>query len=297
MRSSVDLPQPEGPRMVMKSLLPTARSVGSSALVGALPWRAGEGARDLLDLQRGHASLHGNSQRVERLEQEVREQADQPDDDDAEDDLAGIQQRLAVDDHVADAGGRADQLGDDDVGPGPAEHQPQDLGDLGRGGGQQHAADDAAVAGAQRIGGLDQVAPRRADRDRDHQDDLEHRADEDDQQLLQFADAGPQDQQRNEGRGRQIAGEGDEGFEEGLDRLVGAHQHAERHRDDRGQRKAADDAPDGHADVEQEAVLGQQLTALLHHGQRIGEEGRSTRGRRSVAQDQRATNSTKKARP
>jgi hypothetical protein len=64
---------------------------------------------------------------------------------------------------------------------------------------------------------LDEIAPHAADTDRDHQDELEHRADEDHQQLLQFADAGPQDQQRDEGRGRQIAREGDEGFEKGLD--------------------------------------------------------------------------------
>ncbi len=38
----VDFPQPEGPRMVTKSLLPTLRSVGSRARVGALPWRAGK---------------------------------------------------------------------------------------------------------------------------------------------------------------------------------------------------------------------------------------------------------------
>jgi len=42
MRSSVDFPQPDGPRMVTKSLLPTLRLVGSSARVGALPWRAGK---------------------------------------------------------------------------------------------------------------------------------------------------------------------------------------------------------------------------------------------------------------
>ena len=125
----------------------------------------------------------------------------------------------------------------------------------------------------ERIGRLDQIAPRGAHGDGDHQDDLEDRADEDDEQLLQFADAGPQDQQRDEGRGRQIASKGDERFEEGFDRLVGAHQHAERHRDDRGEREAADDAPDRHADVEQEAVLGEQVIAFLHHGQRVGEKG------------------------
>ena len=36
----------------------------------------------------------------------------------------------------------------------------RDFGDLGRGAGDQHAPDDAAVAGAQRVGCLHQVAPR-----------------------------------------------------------------------------------------------------------------------------------------
>jgi len=41
-RSSVDFPQPEGPRMVMKSLSATARRVGSSARVGGRPRRPGK---------------------------------------------------------------------------------------------------------------------------------------------------------------------------------------------------------------------------------------------------------------
>src|SRR3546814_6822564 len=45
-----------------------------------------------------------------------------------------------------------------------------------------------------------QVAPRGADGHRHHQDELEDGADEDDQQLLGLADAGPEDQQRDEGR-------------------------------------------------------------------------------------------------
>ena len=118
----------------------------------------------------------------------------------------------------------ADQLGDDDVGPGPAEHHAQRLGDLGRRAGDQHAADQAAVARAQRVGRLDQVAPRVAHGHRDHQHQLEEAADEDHRQLLRLADAGPQDQQRDEGAGRQVAREADEGLEEGLDRLVRAHR-------------------------------------------------------------------------
>jgi hypothetical protein len=37
MRSKVDLPQPDGPRMVMKSLVATSSVVGSKATVGGLP--------------------------------------------------------------------------------------------------------------------------------------------------------------------------------------------------------------------------------------------------------------------
>ena len=41
-RSRVDLPQPDGPRMVTKSLSPTAMVVGSSARVGCPPRTPGK---------------------------------------------------------------------------------------------------------------------------------------------------------------------------------------------------------------------------------------------------------------
>ncbi len=104
--------------------------------------------------------------------------------------------------------------------------------------------EDAAVARAQRQRRLDQIAAHAADTDSHHQHDLEHRADEDHQKLLQFAEARPQDQQRDESGGRQVARERDERLEKRLDRLVGAHQDAERHRDQRGQHEAAEHAPD-----------------------------------------------------
>ena len=52
MRSSVLLPQPEGPRMVTKSFSATGRSVASSA------WRAIEAARDAAHLQDGGRARH-----------------------------------------------------------------------------------------------------------------------------------------------------------------------------------------------------------------------------------------------
>ena len=187
MRSSVDLPQPDGPEdgdeVVVARRRDRSAPARASARRRARP--AERCARRCSIASLLIARLQGNSQRLVALNRKSEIEADHADDDDAEDDLAGGEQRLAVDDHVADAGRRADQLGDDDVGPGPAEHEPQDLGDLGRGGRDQHARDDAPVARAQRVGGLDQIAARAADADRHHQDDLEHRADEDDEQLLQ----------------------------------------------------------------------------------------------------------------
>ena len=134
-----------------------------------------------------------------------------------------------------------------------------------------------------------------ADRHRHHQDDLEHRADEDDEQLLHLADAGPQDQQRDEGGGRQIARERDERLEERLDRLVGAHQDADRHRDQRREHEAAEHAPDRHADVEQEAVLGQQQPAVLDHGER-DRRGRSSRHSRRASRRPRRRRTARRTR-
>src|SRR6476661_1096187 len=119
MRNRVDLPQPDGPRMVMKSLSATSSSTGSRARTGGPPWTPGK-TRDtpwmrslLMSLRR----VPGEEALVERLEQEVRNQTDQADDEDAEDHLPRVEQALRVHDHVADAAGRTDQLGDDDVGP------------------------------------------------------------------------------------------------------------------------------------------------------------------------------------
>src|SRR5438270_2138267 len=147
MRSSVDLPQPEGPSRQMKSLSATASDVGSSARVGGPPRTPGNvrltSSRTSRDTPDGSGETPGEQPLVQRLEEIVGHEADDADDHDAEDDLAGVEQRLAVGDHVADAAGGADQLRDDDVGPRPAEHEAQRLGDGRRAGGQQHAPDDA----------------------------------------------------------------------------------------------------------------------------------------------------------
>jgi hypothetical protein len=209
---------------------------------------------------------------VRPLEREIGHQPDHADAEDAEDHLPGVEQSLAVHDHVPDPRRRADQLRDDYVRPRPAEHEPQAFGDLRRGSREHHAPHDAARLGAQRIRGFDQVAPRRADDDGDHQDDLENRPDEDDEQLLRLADPGPEDQQRNERGRREIARERNKRLEERFHRLERAHCDAERHGDDRGEDEAADHAPDRHADVLDEVELGEQFPADPQRVERILQE-------------------------
>src|SRR5437773_11214312 len=132
-RNSVDLPHPDGPTMVMKSLSATASVVGCSASVGGPPRtpgnvRATPSISTVLNDVPARLGERPRKERVIRpLEQEVRDQSDDAEHDDAEDDLAGVEERLAVGDHVPDAARRADQLGDDHVGPRPSEHETQRL--------------------------------------------------------------------------------------------------------------------------------------------------------------------------
>src|SRR5439155_25711868 len=154
MRSKVLLPQPEGPRMVMKSFSATSRSVACSASVSPC-WEVKRRDTPLIERMVDMvllAQLRPREQAAVRLlEPHVAHQPDQAADDDAEDDLIGGEQRLAVRDHVADAAGGADEFRDDHIGPGPAEHHAQRLGDLRRGARDQNAADQAAVVDAQRV--------------------------------------------------------------------------------------------------------------------------------------------------
>src|SRR3546814_18357389 len=94
MRSRVDLPQPDGPRMVMKSLSSTLTLVGSSARVGAPPRMPGNTRLtvSICSLLTGHSldEIPREQRLVGLLEQEIRDQADHADHEDAEDHLSGI---------------------------------------------------------------------------------------------------------------------------------------------------------------------------------------------------------------
>src|SRR5438552_3563630 len=106
MRSKVDFPQPDGPRIAMKSLSATENEIGSIACVDARPRRPGKRRVTCSMVRR--ATLSGDGRRwfaktpsaaarhrsgetpreqplVHRLEEGVGDQADHPDHDDAAD--------------------------------------------------------------------------------------------------------------------------------------------------------------------------------------------------------------------
>ncbi len=146
----------------------------------------------------------------ERGEHEVGAEPDEPDEDDRrEDPIVGAVLRLLVDE-VGDAGADADQLGDDEVGPGPAEqhaHVGVDVGDDPR---QHHLGDERAPRGPQRLRRLQQRRIDPPGRVGDDQDLLEERPDEDDGDLGRVLDPQHRHRQRAERRRRQVAEEFDE---------------------------------------------------------------------------------------
>src|SRR3546814_20910041 len=94
MRIRVDLPRPEGPRMVMKSLSSTLTLVGSGARVGAPPRMPGNTRLtvSICSLLTGHSldEIPRDQSLVGLLEQEIRDQADHADQQEAEEDRQSV---------------------------------------------------------------------------------------------------------------------------------------------------------------------------------------------------------------
>ena len=73
-----------------------------------------------------HPAVHpGEGAAVQPAEQLVDDQADQADQDDAGEDLVGLQEALRLEDRVAQPGVGGHQLGHHQVGPGPAHGDAQ----------------------------------------------------------------------------------------------------------------------------------------------------------------------------
>ncbi len=152
----------------------------------------------------------GEQLAAQRREHDVGDQADEADQDDRrEHPLVVPVLRLLVDE-VRDAGADADQLGDDQVRPRPAEQHAHVRVDLGDDAGNDDARDQHAPRRAQRLGRFEQGGIDPARRVGDDQNLLEEGADEDDRDLGRVLDAQDRDGESAERGRRQIAEELDE---------------------------------------------------------------------------------------
>ena len=100
---------------------------------------------------------HGNNRRPSQRQQHVGAEADDADDDDGGVDVVEVLVARLLGDEPGDAGAGADQLGDDQIGPGPAEQDALIAVEVGQDARDHHAAKQLAGAfRAERQGRLDQ---------------------------------------------------------------------------------------------------------------------------------------------
>src|SRR3989454_739541 len=234
-------PQPDGPTMTENSFSSTSREMRSSAVTGC-PIR---GVKRRMTLSMRSLPMFGGPRASgvagpgqqpipDELEELVGNQAEQADHHDAEEDLVGEQPARGVEDEIAEPLVAGDQLGDHEIGPGPAEGHPERVHDARHGGRDQHTRHHRPPIRAERVGDVEQILGDAARDVGDQNELLEEGADEDDGDLFLDADADPEDEQWDQGRDREIANEIGDRFDRRLDDLEAAHQDAERHRDQRG---------------------------------------------------------------
>ena len=143
-------------------------------------------------------------------------------------DIIHEQKRLECD-KPGDAGAGTDQLGDDQVGPCPAEQDALVAIEIGQDSRHHHLGEQAQAARAQRARRLENGCIEFARGVGDDQHLLKEGADDDDGDLRSVVDAQHRHRQRAEGRRRQVAEEFDEGLVESPQRGISAADDAQRH--------------------------------------------------------------------
>src|SRR2546422_3545691 len=272
-RNRLDLPQPDGPTMTENSFSSTSREMRSSAVTGC-PIR---GVKRRMTLSMRSLPMFGGPRASgvagpgqqpipDELEELVGNQAEQADHHDAEEDLVGEQPARGVEDEIAEPLVAGDQLGDHEIGPGPAEGHPERRHDARHGGRDQHTRHHRPPIRAERVGDVEQILGNAARDVGDQNELLEEGADEDDGDLFLDADADPEDEQWDQGRDREIANEIGDRLDRRLDDLEAAHQDAERHRDQRGDDEARHDLGDTRPRVHEERAVPGHVDARLDDG-------------------------------
>src|SRR5215471_12755157 len=185
--------------------------------------------------------------------------ADQPDDADGQntrEDHVRFHIALGRLDHIADPRAGGDDLGDDQIGPAPAEGDAEVVDHAGQHRRQNDVAQHGAGLGAHGHADFDILARHAPGIVGDQEHELEEGADPQQRNLRSLADAEPSHRQRHQRRYRQVPYEVDHRLADRVDDAVGAHEDAERDGQHGGQPESHADAKEADADVLQEAVVG-----------------------------------------
>src|SRR5690606_20157354 len=205
-RISVVLPQPEGPRNTTNSPPLMSSDTLSMTWTGAI--RESSGAKTLLTRSISMKALESviaasqvpEPAPVRVADQLVGHQSDDANRKDAGHHLRRLHEAAHRPDRMADTGVGGHDLGDDEIGPAPAERDSE-IVDLSR---QHRKPDDVlqdlAVPGAERIADLDEFPRHTLGIVGDQQHELEERAHPQHSDLRGFLDAEPDDQQRHQRR-------------------------------------------------------------------------------------------------
>ena len=282
--SSVDLPHPEAPRRQTSSPSSTCRSTPSSAATDDLrPVNVFDTPRDdelVVGQPAGGGDLHHafaqgamrprnqrrNTSLTNPITPKTMSRANM---------VSTARKRCGLDDLERQALLGREQLGHHEHQPGGGEVDAGHVDDARQRVRQDHPAHDGAARRPERVRGVEQLTGHVAGHVGDHEDVVEDRAHHDEPDLGALVDAQPQQEQRREGGGRDVAQEPDLRLEERLDRGEGADGDAED-----GADHHRDAVADGHAlhrrrEVALEGAGGPQVGEGLPGGRRGGDQRRA----------------------
>src|SRR5258707_876873 len=132
---------------------------------------------------------------VEPANELVGHQTDDADHQDTREDLRRLYIALRRPDHIADTGIGSDDLGDDQIGPAPAEGYPQIVDHAGQHGRQEDVAHQFAIVGPERPAGLDILLRHAPGIVGDQEHELEEGAEPEQRDLRHLADPQPDHRQ------------------------------------------------------------------------------------------------------
>ena len=172
------------------------------------------------------------------------ETGDADEDDDGEDAIEVAEAALGFDE-LGEAAFDADEFGDDEPGPGPAEEDAEVVVEIGEDAGDDDAGEHLSGAGAEGLGGFEEGGIEEAGGLGDDEDHLEDCADENERDFGCIASEQHGDEQGAEGGGGHVAEEIDEGFEELGEEVEHAAEDADGDADDAGPEEAEEDDAEG----------------------------------------------------